>query len=211
MRRVMKEKVQDVSAKLDAAIRGAKEDEKQDVANGARAHAKSIVFESAHAPKEIAAGTGLDALAARVFVSDHEIEETYAWIESTLALGARLGEHGYRVKALDLAETAYRKAHRLFITVKLTRETWERDNEVNFAHSRVEATKALQQEKDAGYRSKQITDADVNAKCAEMFPDEWRVQEHRRSKYKLTEDSILNLVDVCSSRCRTMQTLVGKG
>jgi dsRNA-specific ribonuclease len=90
-------------------------------------------------------------------------------------------------------------------------QTWEMDNAVIFGAMWNEASKALQREKDQGYRSKQITDKDVEAMVGTMFPDEWRAQEVRRLRAKHTEKSLEHLVEMWGSKCRSLNTLVGKG
>lgn len=202
--------VADVSAQLASALESSAKEAEQDERESARKRSRGVLFESANAPKPPEVSPGLAKVVERVFLAEEEIERAYEFVNQNLKLGEKLAEHGHLVKALDLGETVHRIAHRLYITAKLDRSTWERDSIITFASLREEATRHLQSEKTRGIRSKQITDADVESTCAWMFPDEWRTRETTRDRLKLTEDSLLNLVEVCASRCRTLQTLLGR-
>ncbi len=75
---------------------------------------------------------------------------------------------------------------------------------------RAEATRELQKDKDSGKRSKQITDADVDSMCAMLHPDEYKAQEVRRREVKVMEESMAHLTEMWGSKCRSLQTMVGK-
>lgn len=134
--------------------------------------------------------------------------ESYKRLEQALVLGETRGDYGSLVKALDEAETNAREAHRLWMTARLERVRWEKDNEMVRAAMRQEATRHLEQEKEAGARKKQITEADVEGTCNALFPDEWKHQEMKREKVKAMEETTKNLCERWSSRCAGLQTMV---
>lgn len=74
---------------------------------------------------------------------------------------------------------------------------------------RQEATRRLDEEKKNGLRSKQITDADVEAMISTLYPDEYKAQSVRRAKAHALERSAENLVDLWNSRCRTLAAMAG--
>jgi hypothetical protein len=91
---------------------------------------------------------------------------------------------------------------------KLERSNWERDAEVTSAAMRRKAAEELEDEKADGTRKKMITDADVTARVAEIFPDEWRAQEQMRHKIKGTESTIEHLVGQWNSKPFSIKTLL---
>jgi hypothetical protein len=143
------------------------------------------------------------------FDSFDGIEKEHRELEELLDTSAR--KPGHQADALEKSEALARRAMRLYLKFRQMRFEWEQDNQILFSNMRVEATRALQREKEQGFRSKQITDADVATMCATMFPDEVRVQEAQRNRASLTEKSLEHLVEMWSSKCRSLGTIVGKG
>lgn len=201
--------VVDISTKLAEAIHSSNEQVAKSTKEAAIDDARAIVFESANAVKPRAIDQDFRRVSEKIFFKEG-IDVPYARLEKRLSLGSKVFDYSGTMEALDGVESDLRDAHRILVTAKLTFERWEKDNEVNTSVYRSEATKSLQREKDSGFRSKQITDADVNGRCSEMFPDEWKAAELERYEYKLTLDSLQNLVDVFASRCRTLQTAASK-
>lgn len=150
----------------------------------------------------------LERVVEEVFVRD--IHAEWRVLEKALELGEKRSEHGHAVAALDKAATHAYHAHRLYLTARAAREEWEAENEVIFGAMVSQATHSLQSEKDAGTRSKQITDADVRARVATLFPDEWRAQERKRRDVELTVKSLERLAELWMGRTRDLQALVGK-
>lgn len=163
-----------------------------------------------NAPKDKPLRPELAAIVSRVFLEPEALVPLYEKLEGALKLGENRTEYGHILKALDEAEDCHRAAHRLLISAQVDKKQWELDNDLTLAVLRAEATKSLQAEKDKGIRSKAITEGDVLAKCMELFGDEWRAHEMQRERLKRTEDSIENLVEVWASRCRSLQTMLGK-
>lgn len=171
--------------------------------------ARTAVFENANAPKEVEMPRPMRRLVESQFEGELDFEAEHRELEHTLDSTA--AKPGHQVHELERAELMGRRAARLLMRFKQVHFEWEMDNRVLFAGMRQEATKALQSEKAQGYRNKQITDADVDTMCASLFPDEWRVQEVKRNRAKLTEKSLEHLVEAWSSKCRSLNVLVGKG
>lgn len=136
--------------------------------------------------------------------------KVYQQLERELDLGDQRDDRGSVRKAADRAESNARLAHRLWMTARVEERRWELENEATFAAMRTEATAALQREKVAGDRSKQITDADVTARACAMYPDEYRAQEVRKKKVDGMVKSCENLSTLWNSRCRTLQELHSK-
>jgi len=190
-----------VSEKLSDAI--AKGDKESRVSA-----ARAAVFESANAPKETPMAVPMRRIIEAEFDTDTDLVAEKERLEDLLDSS---NKPGHQANALEQAETNARKAFRLLIRFREMHAAWEMDNAVIFSAMRIEAEKALQREKEQGYRSKQITDKDVESMVSTMFPDEYRVQEIRRLRAKQTEKSLDHLVEMWGSKCRSLNTLVGKG
>lgn len=194
--------VADVSKKLAQTMEDAEKEAKLSAARAA-------VFENPYAAKEHPMPTPMRRIVEHHFDDDEtDIAVEHKALEKLLDSSERVG---HQSNALEQAETNARRAMKLYLRFRQARFEWEQDNKVVFSSMRIEATKALQAEKQSGTRSKQITDADVETMCASLFPDEMRAQEVRRNKAHLTEKSLEHLVEVWSSKCRSLNALVGKG
>lgn len=137
-------------------------------------------------------------------------EKTYARLEKDLRVGEERSDAGVLVKALDLAETNARFAHRLSYVAKLEKDRWEMENDARLGAMRGSATRALEEEKEKKIRTKQITDADVEAQMALLFKDEYMELKGKRRRVELMARSLENLAETWASRCRTLQVLVGR-
>ena len=138
------------------------------------------------------------------------VQSTYDTLEAALTVGDQRTDYGSVMRSLDEAERYARIAHKLWISGKLEKKRWELDNDVVFGAMRSEANRSLQREKENGLRSKLITDADVESRCATMFCDEWRAQEVARYKVHLMVDSLGNLAELWVSRCKSLQVILSK-
>lgn len=165
------------------------------------------------APKAAKPATALNGSFDRIVESACVVRNPsaeYEELETALSLGETRSEYGSVHRALDMAETYARRAHKLWMAAKIERQRWELDNQVVFGAMRLEATRTLEREKDSGLRKKQITDGDVNAMCASLYPDEYRTQELRRAEVKAMEESLQHLSETWSGRCKTLQTILSK-
>lgn len=153
---------------------------------------------------------GLEAVSLIAFLDGSRFEEEFRRLEAELSIGSARGEHGRLAEALDNAETNTRAAFRLYATARIARKSREDTDEIASAKLRDDATKSLQEEKDKGTRAKAITDADISARMAGLFPDEFRAQSERRRRWEMTEKSLEHLVSMWESRCRSLQAMLSK-
>lgn len=109
------------------------------------------------------------------------------------------------VDALDDAQSSAWRAHRLHLGARIAYEAFEVDAKVRLAPMRDSATAALQVEKASGVRSKQITDADVEGRIAEMFPDEWTAICMDRLRARKAVDALEEFARLWSTRASTLQ------
>lgn len=158
--------------------------------------------------KERALRPDLERIVEHVFVD--KLDERWQRIKRSLRVGDQRSEHGALHKALDDARQYSYEAHRLYVTARLERESWEAENEVVFGAMWLAATQALQHEKDTKERSKAITEQDVRAKAAVLFPAEWPALEKRRLAVKLAVENMSQLCKDASDHCEDLRTMLGK-
>jgi hypothetical protein len=126
----------------------------------------------------------------------------YVELEAALTLGT--SEFDSITKAVDAAEDDARRAHRLYVNAKLDYERFVADALLIEGAIRTEASASLQAEKDSGQRTKQITNADVLAKSAALFPDEWRDLAEKKVRAKLAVEHLERFADLWVGRCRSL-------
>lgn len=152
-----------------------------------------------------AAGPGYDRIVERVFnLPDPEAE--YEALEKALQLGTQAYES--IAAALDGAEDHARRAHRLYVCARADSERFNLDAEVIEAAMRSEAVGELQREKDAGVRTKTITEADTAGKVAALFPDEHRDLSERRLKVRKTVEHLESFAGLWRSRCFSLAKML---
>jgi len=117
-------------------------------------------------------------------------------------------EFGVAYAYADAAESKARKALQLMAVARIEQKSFEFHRDNMEATMRREALTALQQEKDAGQRSKQITDADVKAKMVELFPDEQSGLSERAQKVTNAVDMLTDLAKLAAGRCKAAQTML---
>lgn len=164
--------------------------------------------EHRHAIGAPSMGAGFERITSRVFRVDVLAE--YEALEQGLKFStpAHRADYSELVDALDEATDNARRAHLLVVNGKVVLEAFELDTKIVLSDMRAQATAALQREKDSGQRSKQITDADVEAWMAHKFPDQWRDTESRRAKAKRMVDHLERLADLWKDRRQSLDTLV---
>jgi hypothetical protein len=112
------------------------------------------------------------------------------------------------VERLDNAEDNARRAHRLYVCARVDAERFNLDAELVEAAMRGQAIERLQHEKTIGQRSKAITEADVTAMSAAMFPDEWRDLADRRIKSRKMLEHLEAFASLWTSRCHSLSRLI---
>lgn len=151
---------------------------------------------------------GFEQIVESIFAIDVEAE--YARLKREL----RVQGEGFRhrdtlLAALDSAEENARIARDIAVTARVERETWKVKQEAILAGIRSRALIDLQKEKEAGLRNKQITDADVESRMAELFPDEYTYAREREAKVKGMAESLDTLANLWEHRCSSLQSMLG--
>lgn len=152
----------------------------------------------------------LEGLMKRVLIPVEEIEKAGEELEEGLRAFDGRTEYGMVLKRTDEAVEKFRKAHHLLTTTQIMTRQWEVDTERTRAILWEAATAQLQDEKDAGKRNKTITDADVRARVASNYPDEYIVHEMNEAKLKRLAESFVNLVEAWKKRCDTLNQMLAK-
>lgn len=153
---------------------------------------------------------GMRRIISHIFDSDEDVWETYQQLKQALKVGERRTDYGTLMHALDEAEENWGKAHRLYCIARVEQERVEMDAAVLESVARREALKQLEAEKDSGQRKKQITEADIEARVLEVYPEDARRLRELKLKVRKTVENAQELVSMWSSRTRTLQTMVGK-
>lgn len=97
-------------------------------------------------------------------------------------------------------------ANRLYGHAKHVRERWEGQVATMAGAMRAAATNALEADRDRGARTKMITDADVEAACARLFPDEYAAQRNKGARLRQLEHDRASLVTAVARRCRQLES-----
>ncbi len=147
----------------------------------------------------------LDRIVESVF--DCDIDSEFKRLKEELKLGNNRSERGFLQIAIDNAEDNARSAHAMYVTAKLIKEAYEAKADKVIGAMWKSASDVLEQEKKNGLRSKQITDADVRYKAAEMYPDEWSEQTLTLRRYDQTVKHLEQLVQLWNSRCNSVRKL----
>jgi hypothetical protein len=149
---------------------------------------------------------GYARIVTRMIPSDPEGD--YAELERKLRLretAPHRAEQSAILDALDETQDCAWRAHCLYLGARVAYESFEIDARTVTSSMRDAATISLQEEKTRGTRSKQITDADVEARMAEMFPDEWRSLSLRRVEARKAVDALEQLAKLWGSRSSTLE------
>lgn len=139
-------------------------------------------------------------------VIDVDVEEAYAHLEGQLVIEDALTPQAVRT-ALNRADSNAELASRMYAATKVEFEAWEFEAQKVESAMRKRAIEDLSLAKDLGTHRKQITEGDVAAHCAALFPDEYVAIVTRRSRSKSSLEHLKRLVDFWQSRCRTLNSL----
>lgn len=123
--------------------------------------------------------------------------------------GKPIKDMGYLelAEALDDAARMHRNASLLFADAQVKRAQFESDCEAIAGDMRTQASNALKREKDEK-GGKQITNGDVEARMASMFPDEYRRQNVLKAKIKATVGQLEDDVKWWELRRREIDTML---
>lgn len=150
-------------------------------------------------------GEGYGRIQERIFaLPDPDAE--YSDLERALMLGTQQFES--ISAALDRAEDNARRAHRLYVCARVDAERFTLDADVVEGQLWASASADLQREKDSGARTKQITDGDVRARMATMFPDQWRDLQERRIKSRKMLEHLERFADLWKGRPFSLSSML---
>jgi hypothetical protein len=110
-------------------------------------------------------------------------------------------------EALDEAARLHRDASRLHAHAKVTLAVFEADCDAMSGDMRTQASNQLKAEKEKN-GGKQITDGDVTARMASLFPDEYRRQTRMKAEAKASAGDLENLVEIWKMRRREIDTML---
>lgn len=192
----------EAAEKLDEAIQAAETETQVD-------KARQVVFDNANAAKETAIDARYQKLVEHT-LPGHDWDAVLAAYEGWMELGDKRTEEGFIRKAHEQGPKIVQRVFDMYVEVKYAREVWELQNDAVLGDMRVQATSVLQGEKERGIRTKQITEKDVDSKCAALFTDEWTRQESKRLRFKLAEDRARFCIENAQLRCRVLDTMMGK-
>jgi hypothetical protein len=114
-------------------------------------------------------------------------------------------------KVLAGIDDACRRAHKLYVNMRLQLAMFEIDVEKTRAAMRSEAYAKLQAEKEQGLRNKAITEGDINAYMVTHHADEYKASERKLQEFKLAVDHAENLVKCMFGKSRSLQVETMKG
>jgi hypothetical protein len=140
---------------------------------------------------------------ARVVSSVFSVEvtvEAYLRLERELALADPTRPEVVRL-ALNRAQANASEAHRLYVVAKVEFELFETECLRYMAKFREEAIRALKAaEAQPGRAKKDITEKDVSAMLAKLFPDQVLVEQERREKSRQTVAHLYRLAELWKER-----------
>ena len=147
-----------------------------------------------------------DSIVEAVFRVDIRYE--YEALERELVIRENENDRGTLRSYLNRAEDNARRAHRLYLAAKIEAERVELEEQPMIGAMRREANDRLQREKDAGKRSKAITDADVSTLAAAMYSGDWPRIHERIAKAKGAADHLERLAELWRSRCSSARSML---
>ena len=156
------------------------------------------------------AGEGIQPDLVRITQTIYAVDafKDYDDLEKNLEVGEERGDYKTLTEHLDKAERRARRAHALYLGAKLELVKWELDQKRVQGAMRASAKEELEEEKLAGEKKKQITNADVEDKMVEKFPDEMAHHALTAAKLKGTVDHLEVLAGLWKTKCFSLGTLL---
>lgn len=150
---------------------------------------------------------GLERIAERLYKIN--IAETAQHLAEEIRVGNKRSDYATLQRVVDDAVANAKAANALYLNAKALFEEWEAEAAIVMAPMRSEATAALQAEKNAGERNKLISNADVEAKMAALYPDEFKAHAVKRAKLKGTVEHLQNDSELwAKQRCKHVDTML---
>lgn len=111
-------------------------------------------------------------------------------------------------QALNAIDEEAADAHLAALAAKAEFERWKTAADVYEGPMRDEAMKSLQRDKAAGEMSKAIAEADVKARIAKLFPDEYQALQANRSRAEMTVKQFERIADLLQKRSYSLSAMV---
>lgn len=153
---------------------------------------------------------GFDVIIVNMFESEFEPEVEFRELQSKLSLGVDRSDRQHVLESIDEAETMCRRAHKLYIVASDESARYTIQCDLVLSPIWESARAMLQADKEAGKLAKQITDADVRARAAIYYPDEFSHQELKKARVVAMVKDFAHLVDMWQSRCASLRAMLDK-
>jgi len=137
-----------------------------------------------------------------------DVEQEYEELEKRLSISEALTPEVIKREQNEVDRLAY-AAHRLYVLARIALERFDTEAGISQAAMRTQAAVSLQSEKDAGKRSKAITDADVQQRMAELYPDEVRAVDDQKIRARKAVENLENLAERWARRSWTLSSMAG--
>lgn len=173
---------------------------------------------------DVVLGPEFDGIVHSVFaVTAASINADYQLVELAIQPLGRQKDAASILDALDKAQSAARTAHRLLVNMQLIYEKVKGEVASALGALRDSATKSLidkgdddlpafdesdAKSKKAKVRTKAITNADVEAEMARIFPKDMSALRDRQAKAKGAVDHVEFMTDLVKSRIRSLEVMV---
>jgi len=163
---------------------------------------------------------GFETIVLDLFADGYDARVEWDAINEALTIDGSLTPGALQAAATRQEPTADR-AFRLFTVAKRECNAYLRETEPIVGAIREAAIAHLEREKrtmvedgkgkKVPLRSKQITEADVDASCAQHYPNEWSDVCDRRERAELMLKQIENLAGLARSRAFTVSNMLSPG
>lgn len=153
---------------------------------------------------------GFQTIVKDLFESGYDVAKEWATIRESLTIKDALTPERLR-KAANEQEDIADRAHQLYIVGRVEVQAYMRDTEATYGAIREAAVQSLEAQKASKVRTKQITDADVKAESARLYPDEWADICTRRDRAEAMLKHLENLAQLARSRCYTISNMSAPG
>ena len=173
-----------------------------------------VIFDTADHQKRFPAvpdlQRGFQTIVTDLFESGYDVVEEWNAVREGLMIKDALTPQRLRAAANEQESLADR-AHQLYIVARVEVQAYMRDTEATYGAIRESAVQALEQQKANKTRTKMITDGDVKAEAARLYPDEWADICTRRDRAEAMLKQLENLAMLARSRCYTISNMSSPG
>lgn len=149
---------------------------------------------------------GFQTIVRDLFESGFNVETEWKAVRAGLEITDALTPDRLRMAANAQERTAER-AHQLYIIGKVEVQAYIRETDPTFGAMRDNARQSLERDKVSGARTKMITDADVLAEAARLYPDQWQEINTRRERAEAMLLQLQTVAQLARSRCYTVSNM----